>query len=104
MKPVRVTPAADKDLDACYAWIKRDNPRAARRFLQAVRQTNNELAYMPGIGSPRYADLPLAHGVRMIAVRGFEHYLIFYLERETVEVIRVIHGARDIPAALLLDT
>ena len=48
---------------------------------------------MPGIGSPRYAEIPLVHGVRMLAIKDFENYLLFYLEHEDcVDVIRVLHG------------
>jgi len=44
------------------------------------------------------------HGVRMIAVKGFKNYLLFYLEQETsIDIIRVLHGARDIPEALQLE-
>ena len=44
---------------------------------------------------------PLVQGVRMLAIKDFENYLLFYLEREDcVDVIRVLHGARDIPEAL----
>lgn len=39
--------------------------------------------------------------MRMLAIEDFENYLLFYLEREDcVDVIRVLHGARDIPEAL----
>lgn len=56
---------------------------------------------MPGIGSQRYANVALVPGVRMIKVKGFENYLLFYLEREaSIDVIRVLHSARDIPEAL----
>jgi len=37
----------------------------------------------------------------MLAIKDFETYLLFYLEHEDcVDVIRVLHGARDIPEAL----
>jgi toxin ParE1/3/4 len=56
---------------------------------------------MPGIGSPRYAEIPLVRGVRMLAIKDFENYLLFYLEREnSVDVIRVLHETREIPEAL----
>jgi plasmid stabilization system protein ParE len=36
-----------------------------------------------------------------LAIKDFENYLLFYLEDEDcVGVIRVLHGARDIPEAL----
>jgi toxin ParE1/3/4 len=101
MKPVRLTPRADSDIDACFAWIAKDNPVAGLRFLDAIELTCNTLSRMPGIGSPRYAEIPLVQGVRMLAIKDFENYLLFYLEREDcVDVIRVLHGARDIPEAL----
>jgi len=63
--------------------------------------TCDALSRMPGMGSPRYAEVSLVRGVRMLAIKDFENYLLFYLEREdSVDVIRVLHGARDIPEAL----
>ena len=65
------------------------------------RSRNKNLSRMPGIGSSRYAEIPLVHGIRMLAIKDFENYLLFYLEHEDcVDVIRVLHGARDIPEAL----
>src|SRR6201984_3510243 len=93
MKPVRITPKADSDMDSCFAWIAKDNPAAAVRFLDAVELTCEILSRMPGIGSPRYAEIPLVRGVRMLAIKDFENYLLFYLEHEDcVDVIRVLQG------------
>jgi plasmid stabilization system protein ParE len=71
MKPVRLTPRADSDIDACFFWIAKDNPAAALRFLDAIELTCDALSRMPGIGSPRYAEIPLVHGVRMLAIKDF---------------------------------
>jgi toxin ParE1/3/4 len=101
MKPIRITPKADNDIDKCCAWIRKDNPIAALRFLDAVELTCSNLSQMPGIGSRRYAEISPMRGVRMIGIKGFENYLLFYLEREaSVDIIRLLHGARDIPGAL----
>ena len=101
MKPVRLTPRADSDIDACFAWIAKDNPAAALGFLDAIELTCDALSRMPGIASPRYAEISLVHGIRMLAIKDFGNYLLFYLEHEDcVDVIRVLHGARDIPEAL----
>jgi toxin ParE1/3/4 len=101
MKPVRLTPRADSDIDACFYYIAKDNPAAAMRFLDAIELTCDALSRMPGIGSPRYAEIPLVYGVRMLTIKEFENYLLFYLEHEDcVDVIRVLHGARDIPETL----
>lgn len=68
------------------AWID-----ALERALTHVRRA-------PATGSPRYAhelDLP---GLRTWPLTRYP-YLLFYMERKThVEVWRVLHGKRDIPA------
>jgi toxin ParE1/3/4 len=70
------------------------------RFLEAVEAAIVSIAQHPGIGSPRYAELLRFPGLRFFLVKGFPH-LIFYVEREDhVDVWRVLHGQRDIPAWL----
>lgn len=99
MKYITITPKADSDIDQCYEWICKKNPDAALRFLASVERA---CAIVAEIGSPRYADISLIRGVRMIKVgKGFENYLVFYVEREaSVDVIRVLHSARNISEAL----
>ena len=69
-------------------------------FVEAMEEVVQGICEQPGSGSPRYAhdlDIP---GLRFRAVGKFP-YLVFYVERETeVDVWRVLHGARDIPAWL----
>jgi toxin ParE1/3/4 len=44
----------------------------------------------------------MLEGLRLWPVPGFERHLIFYVERaDYIDVLRVLHGARDIPAVLL---
>lgn len=101
MKPIRLTPKADSDVDSCFLWIHKDNPSVAIKFIDAIEQTCNTLAQMPGIGSRNYCDIALARGIRMIAVNNFNNYLLFFIEYEThIDVIRLLHGARDIPEIL----
>lgn len=104
MKPVRVRPRADQEIDAIADYIADDSPSAARHFLEAIEKTFGVLGEQPGIASPRYAYLPNLKGLRMIVVQGFDNDWVFYLERaEYIDVLRVLHGARDIPAVLLKD-
>jgi toxin ParE1/3/4 len=66
------------------------------QFLAAVKATYRQLAFMPGMGSPRdyglgYADL------RMWPVSKFPRHLIFYQTTETeLRIIRLLHGAQDL--------
>lgn len=60
------------------------------------------LADRPAIGRLR-TDLrhPRLQGLRSWGIRGFESYLIFYRASDDgIEVVRVLHGARDVAAEL----
>ncbi|MBI5439900.1 MAG: type II toxin-antitoxin system RelE/ParE family toxin [Deltaproteobacteria bacterium] len=101
MKPVRVRPRADREIDDHAAYIAMDNLEAALRFLDAVQAAFGRISERPPLGSPRYAHLTIMENLRVWAVPDFENYLVFYVERaDHVDVLRVLHAARDIPAAL----
>jgi len=100
VKPVRVRPLADADIDTASGYLRRNGPEAASRLLAALERAFRELARHPGAGSPRYAHVLPAEGLRMWPVAG-SAYLIFYLERaDHIDIVRVLHGARDIPVLL----
>jgi toxin ParE1/3/4 len=104
MKPVRVRPRANTEIDALADYIAQDSLDTALRFLDAVQKTFDLIGEQPGIGSPRYAHLPMLEGLRVWAIFGFENHLVFYIERPGyIDVLRVLHGARDIPTALMED-
>lgn len=95
----RLRPKAQEDVLELALYIAKDNPDAALRFIDAVEATCARLAEMPKIGVTRTFKHPALAGIRMLPTRGFEHYLIFYLPAEGgIDVVRVIHGARDLPA------
>ena len=72
----------------------------ALEFIDALEEACRQIGERPASGSPRYAhelDIP---GLRFRSVGKFP-YLVFYVEREAeIDVWRVLHGARDIPAWL----
>jgi len=50
---------------------------------------------------PPCTPFGIAEGLRRWPVPGFRNYLIFYRPTETgVNIVRVLHGSRDITAAL----
>lgn len=90
-------PEAKLDLLQHFIYIGEDNLDAAERFLDAVEDALGKLSDMPGMGRLREFTIPELRDVRSWPVRGFENYLIFYRATERrLEVLRVIHGARDI--------
>ncbi len=90
-----------QDLVEHFAYIGRDNLEAAQRFLASATEAFEQLAEMPGIGRRRAVRNPRLEGLRSWRIQGFEKYLIFYRQRkDAIEIVRVLHGARDIAAIL----
>jgi toxin ParE1/3/4 len=85
-------PQAFEDLRSIEEFIGRDNPAAAMTFVQKITEQLRNLKDMPGIGRKRD---DLAPGLRSTR---FGEYLIFYrISERSVQVLHVVHGARDLP-------
>ncbi len=99
MTPVRVRPAADRDLDAALAFLLREGAQAAaRQLLEEFEAALSRIAGRPAIGSPRYGHL--LPGLRFWRLRRHS-YLVFYVQQTGfIDVLRILHAKRDIPAAL----
>jgi toxin ParE1/3/4 len=93
---VRITVAAEADLEAIGDWIAQDNPNRALTFIAELREACLTLAELP----EGYALVPRYEGAG-IRRRVYGNYLIFYrvLDRE-LQVLHVLHGARDYEAVL----
>jgi toxin ParE1/3/4 len=50
VKPFRLTPQAEKDLDEITDFIAPDDPAAANRFIDRIEAKCRALAEMPGMG------------------------------------------------------
>jgi toxin ParE1/3/4 len=90
-------PAANRDIRNAAHAIAENNPRAAIRFVEAVQATEELLLAAPGVGTHRDYGNPSLTGMRWHSVRGFRKYLVFYIPRsDGIEVVRVLHGARNL--------
>lgn len=100
MIPIPRTPQADLDIIEITAYIELDSPEAADRFFASVRSTAELIARHPHIGHP-WAGTVGGRRVRSIAVEGFPNHLMFYREdAEGLLILRILHGARDLPREL----
>ena len=91
---VIIAPLARDDLIEIADYIAQDSPANAVTWIATLEQAIHSLASMPGRFAQR-DDLRPGHRVLSIG-----NYLIFYrIIGSDVEVVRVLHGARDIPAA-----
>lgn len=90
-------PLAVADAEECAVYLGRDTPDVAFRFLNALEQTISMLAEFSGIGRNREFRNPAHAGLCSFAVTGFRNHLIFFRPLEDgIEVVRVLHGARDL--------
>ncbi len=91
-----LTDLAKSDIMRIVDYIRPRSPRAARQVRDELREAMRRLADFPGIGHLR-ADVT-DEPVRFWAVHS---YLIVYRpETRPLQVVRVLHGARDLPAAI----
>jgi toxin ParE1/3/4 len=87
------TSQAHLDLTEIALHIAEENPTAADRWLELIDEKCQTLVRMPEMGRKRPS---LAPGLRSLAIGN---YVIFYRPvANGTQIIRVIHGARDIPA------
>ena len=98
-KPVVLRERARRDIDeAIEHYLSEAEPAVALDFVDALEDALRQIGERPASGSPRHAhelDIP---GLRFQSVGRFP-YPVFYVEREAdIDVWRVLHGARDIPA------
>lgn len=97
MRSILKRPQAERDIEQCFVYIGVDNLDAALRFLDAIENSLETISENPLIGSPREFGNAGIKNLRMWLVTGFENYEIFYLaEDEMIDVIRVLHSARDL--------
>ncbi len=100
MEKYQFTPQALSDLFGIWNYIARDNPAAADLVQEAVFRACSLLADSPLIGRVRKDLTPLP--VRFWGVSPYSKYLIVYdPEKKPLRVIRIIHGARDMPSVLM---
>ena len=86
-------PAAKADAVEIWAYIAEDNPSAADRLLDRFDKIFRSLATQPHLGK---AVDELHPGLRFFPMGS---YLVFYRPLEDgVEIVRLLHGARDITA------
>jgi toxin ParE1/3/4 len=86
------SPAAEIDLIEIWLNIANDSPLAADRFLNTIGERILQLPTFPESG-PRRPDI----GDEVRALTG--NYLVLYrLAEQYIEIVRVVHGARDVSA------
>lgn len=98
-KPVVPREQARRDVDETVAfYLNEGAEQAALGFIDALETAYTHIGRHPATGSPRYAHELNLQGLRVWPLSRYP-YLVFYMERpDHIDVWRVLHGQRDIPA------
>jgi len=93
MASVHRSPLARQDYRDIWRYIANDNPAAANRLLWRIDAKLERYADNPRRGATRDNLTP---GLRSFPVGN---YLVFYrIVPDGIELVRVLHGARDLNA------
>lgn len=82
--------AARNDLQAIRRFIGRDNQAAAKRVATRIVAATTSLQKNPNLGRPgRWSE------TRELVIPGSPYILPYRLRGQTLEILRVLHGAQD---------
>src|SRR5262249_12816733 len=86
-----VSPEAEADLEEIGDYIAQDNPVRADTFIEEIRSRFREISRTPRA----YVARPEIDPLIRACVHG-QYVIFFYITGTTVEIARVLHGARNI--------
>jgi len=90
---IRYLRTAETDLIDIFKYIQKDNPSAAVKQLERFDKSISQLSKSPYLGVVPKDDRLKRMGYRILII---DKYLVFYVVKtNTVQIRRVIHGARQ---------
>ena len=101
MMPVHARAVARRDGRAIVAHYRTEaDSKAAQSFVGALNDALQGLAEHPLAGSSRLGVLAGRPDVRAWPIKNFPHLIIYRALPLRVDILRILHSARDIPASL----
>ncbi len=91
-------PRALRELRAAAVYIARDNPVAAEALLAAAMRAARTLADRPEMGRLQPALAPSRY--RFWSLTAFSYLLVYDTGSTPIQVLRVVHTARDLLTVL----
>lgn len=97
MTRIKFTEPASQDLEEIYDYIALDNVEAAERLRARLQKRWRAAGENPGIGRKRDEWQP-----NLRSVREGNYLILYHKIDDGIEIVRIVHGARDIES--LFDT
>jgi toxin ParE1/3/4 len=91
-----LSPLARQDLNEIWEHIAEDDLDTADRFVDELEAAMDAIAKMPGMGHVREDLADVSH--RFWPVRSY--LIVYHSDTKPVEVVRVLHAARDVASLL----
>jgi len=102
MKPVVRRAASDRDVEAIVDYyLTEGGPDVALGFVDELEGAYLHLSRQPAMGSHRYGEKLGIEGLRSWPLRRFPYIVFYFSQGNGVDIWRVLHSQRDIPAWLL---
>ncbi len=104
MSQFTISPAAKLDIMGIWTYFADEigNVELADRFAECAEAAFSDLARSPAMGRPRRFRRSSLRDLRSWRIKEFRRLLVFYREiPEGVEIVRVLHGARNLSRIFL---
>lgn len=99
MKPARLRPQAEADLQQTGRWYFAQGGEAlATRFLDDAFDSLEAVERMPGMGSPRLAERADVPGLRCWSLDGFPCFWCYFVREDHLDVVRLLGERQQLPA------
>jgi toxin ParE1/3/4 len=87
---LRYTDTAFAEIQDIFLFIEAESPKAAAAVVAQIEHTIGLIRDFPHMGTVKYRQV-----VRMVPVRRYPKYLVFYaIEGDEIIILNVRHGAR----------
>ena len=99
-KPVIRRELADEDINDAISYYENFSTQATLGFIDELERFYKLISAQPHIGSPRYGyelELP---GLLFQGLDRYPYIIFYYAYEDHIDVWRVLHEKRDIPAQL----
>lgn len=93
MNEILWTRRALQDIEDIHRYIAQTNPESARTVISAIRNATQPLSYHLFIGRPGRRE-----GTRELVVLKTPFIVVYKVQENVVQIIRVLHGAQKYPS------
>lgn len=93
----RLAPSASRDINAIFDYLlSTDGIDAAMHIYSGLERAFEKLGRMPGIGHRREQFT----SSNLLFFNVWSYYVVYKPDSSPLEIVRIIHSARDIPTAM----